>query len=114
LPQRDERLGWTGDAQVFSRTAAFNMNVNSFFAKWLKDLAADQHPDGGVPLVVPNILQNQGRVAGWSDAATIIPWDMYRAYGDKKILEEQYPSMKAWVDYIQRKSPIICGTKDGI
>jgi alpha-L-rhamnosidase len=104
-PQRDERLGWTGDAQVFSRTAAFNRNVNSFFAKWLKDLAADQHLDGGVPLVVPNILQNQGRVAGWSDAATIIPWDMYRAYGDKKILEEQYPSMKAWVDYIQRKSP---------
>ena len=103
-PQRDERMGWTGDAQVFSRTATFNMNVNSFFAKWLKDLAAEQHPDGGVPLVIPNMLGNQGRVAGWSDAATIIPWNMYMAYGDKQILKDQYPSMKAWIDYIQKKT----------
>jgi alpha-L-rhamnosidase len=104
-PQRDERLGWTGDAQVFSSTSAFNMNVNSFFAKWMKDVAADQHPDGGVTNVVPNIVGNEGRIAGWADVATIIPWDMYRVYGDKKILEEQYPSMKAWVQYIQKKSP---------
>jgi alpha-L-rhamnosidase len=103
-PQRDERMGWTGDAQVFSRTAAFNMNVNSFFAKWMKDLAADQHPDGGIPLIIPNLLENQGRVAGWSDAATIIPWNIYRAYGDKKVLADQYLSMKAWVDYIQKKT----------
>jgi alpha-L-rhamnosidase len=103
-PQRDERLGWTGDAQAFSRTATFNMNVNSFFSKWLKDLAADQFPDGGVPHVIPNVLGEGGGASGWADAATIIPWNMYRAYGDKKILEDQYPSMKAWVGYIQKKS----------
>jgi alpha-L-rhamnosidase len=101
-PQRDERLGWTGDAQVFSRTAAFNRGVDNFFAKWLKDLAADQRPDGAVPFVIPNVLGN-GSVAsaGWADVATIIPWNMYLAYGDKGILEAQYPSMKAWVDYMK-------------
>jgi alpha-L-rhamnosidase len=103
-PQRDERLGWTGDAQAFARTATFNMNVNSFFAKWLKDLAADQFPDGGVPFVIPNVLGRGAGAAGWADAATIIPWNMYMAYGDKKLLEDQYPSMKSWVGYIQQKS----------
>lgn len=104
-PQRDERLGWTGDAQVFSRTATFNMNVNSFFEKWLKDVAADQFDNGSVPFVVPNVLGNtSGGSAGWADCATIIPWNMYLAYGDKKILEDQYGSMKAWVDYMKNKS----------
>ncbi|HCC71289.1 MAG TPA: alpha-L-rhamnosidase [Bacteroidales bacterium] len=100
-PQRDERLGWTGDAQAFAVTSAYNMNVNSFFAKWLKDLAADQFEDGNVPVVIPNVLgkYNAGS-AGWSDAATIVPWNIYQVYGDKKILEDQYPSMKAWVDYL--------------
>ena len=104
-PQRDERLGWTGDAQVFSRTAAFNMGVNNFFAKWLKDLAADQAASGSVPFVVPNVLNpSDGGSAGWADAATIIPWNMYLAYGDRNILEQQYPSMKAWVDYMTAHS----------
>jgi alpha-L-rhamnosidase len=104
-PQRDERLGWTGDAQVFSRTAAFNMNVNSFFAKWLKDLSADQLPNGSVPHVIPNVLGNgDAGSAGWADVANIIPWNMYLAYGDKRILENQYESMKAWVGYIQSVS----------
>ena len=104
-PQRDERLGWTGDAQVFSRTASFNMNVNNFFDKWMKDVAADQLPNGSVPFVVPNVLgQGSAGSAGWSDVATIIPWNMYLAYGDKKILEDQYPSMKAWVEYIHHQS----------
>ncbi|HSQ44217.1 MAG TPA: family 78 glycoside hydrolase catalytic domain, partial [Ginsengibacter sp.] len=103
-PQRDERLGWTGDAQVFSRTATFNMNVNNFFAKWLKDVAADQI-NGAVPFVVPNVLgPNAVASAGWADVATIIPWNMYLAYGDKQILEDQYNSMKAWVEYIHNKS----------
>ncbi len=100
-PQRDERLGWTGDAQVFSRTAAFNMNVNSFFDKWLGDLAADQM-EGAVPYVVPNVLGNSGNSAGWADAATIIPWNMYLVYGDKGLLEQQYPSMKAYVESIRK------------
>jgi alpha-L-rhamnosidase len=104
-PQRDERLGWTGDAQVFARTAAFNMNVHPFFSKWLKDVAADQAPNGSVPFVVPTVMdQGAGGSAGWADAATIIPWTMYLAYGDKKVLEEQYPSMKAWVGYMEKNS----------
>ncbi|HET9825406.1 MAG TPA: family 78 glycoside hydrolase catalytic domain, partial [Chitinophagaceae bacterium] len=104
-PQRDERLGWTGDAQVFSRTASFNMNVNNFFAKWLKDVAADQDKNGSVPFVIPNVLgRGAGGSTGWADVCTIIPWNMYLAYGDKKILEQQYSSMKAWVDYMTSKS----------
>jgi alpha-L-rhamnosidase len=99
-PQRDERLGWTGDAQVFSRTAAFNRGVDNFFSKWLKDLAADQLPSGAVPFVIPNVTGN-GTSAGWADVATIIPWNLYLAYGDRRVLETQYPSMKAWVDYIR-------------
>jgi alpha-L-rhamnosidase len=96
-PQRDERLGWTGDAQVFSRTAAFNMNVDNFFTKWLKDLSADQK-DGRVPHVIPTVLgKDEVNSAGWSDVATIIPWNMYLAYGDRRLLDQQYPSMKAYV-----------------
>ncbi|QXD15384.1 glycoside hydrolase family 78 protein [Rhodocaloribacter litoris] len=100
-PQRDERLGWTGDAQVFAPTAALNMDVAGFFAKWLRDVALDQRPDGAVPHVVPNVLGPQAAgTAGWADAATVIPWEMYVAYGDAGLLEAQFPSMKAWVDYI--------------
>ncbi len=104
-PQRDERLGWTGDAQAFYRTAAYNMDVAGFFTKWLKDLKADQQPNGSVPHVIPNVLgAGDGGSAGWADVSTIIPWDMYVAYGDKRILEEQYESMKSWVNFIQGKS----------
>ncbi len=106
-PQRDERLGWTGDAQAFCRTAAFNMDVSSFFTKWLKDVAADQKPGGEVPDVIPDILNKQGALtaqpsAGWGDVAVIVPWTMYLVYGDKQILSNQYPSMKAWVEYIRK------------
>ena len=102
-PQRDERLGWTGDAQVFSRTAAYNMGVDNFFTKWLKDVAADQLSNGAVPFVIPNVLGN-GTSAGWADVATIIPWNLYLAYGDRDALEQQYPSMKAWVEYMHGQS----------
>jgi alpha-L-rhamnosidase len=108
-PQRDERLGWTGDAQAFCRTAAYNTDVSSFFTKWLKDVAADQKPGGEVPDVVPDILNKQGATttkpsAGWGDVAVIAPWTMYLVYGDKQFLENQYPSMKAWVEYIRKKT----------
>lgn len=107
-PQRDERLGWTGDAQVFSRTAAFNMDVHNFFTKWLKDVAADQYASGSIPYVIPDVFTNGnnevGGSSGWGDVATIIPWNMYYAYGDKKILENQFQSMKAWVNYIQKQT----------
>jgi alpha-L-rhamnosidase len=111
-PQRDERLGWTGDAQVFSRTAAFNMDVASFFTKWLRDVAADQNDKGSVPYVVPDVLsdakQFSGGSAAWADVATIIPWTMHLTYGDTRLLETQYPSMKAWVEYMRHEA----GDKD--
>jgi alpha-L-rhamnosidase len=104
-PQRDERLGWTGDAQVFSITAAYNMNVSGFFNKWLKDVAADQRADGAIPWVIPNMMpKTSAGVAGWSDVSTIIPWNMYLIYGDKHLLAQQYESIKAWVGYIQKTS----------
>jgi alpha-L-rhamnosidase len=106
-PQRDERMGWTGDAQVFSRTASYNMNVHAFFDKWLRDLSADQYVTGSVPKVIPNIIvakDGPGGSTGWADVTTIVPWDMYLAYGDKQILKNQYNSMKAWVRYMQDQS----------
>ena len=103
-PQRDERLGWTGDAQVFAPTAAFNFNVASFYTKWMKDVAADQGPDGKVNHVVPDVLNGAGGSTAWADAAIIVPWQTYLAYGDKRILEEQYSSMKAWVEYMKNRA----------
>lgn len=103
-PQRDERLGWTGDAQVFVRTASLNFDVKRFFKKWLRDLAADQGRDGCVPHVVPNIFDDMGGSSAWSDAAVICPWEIYRTYGDKKILEDQFDSMKVWIDWMRERS----------
>lgn len=103
-PQRDERLGWTGDAQVFVRTASLNFDVERFFKKWLHDLAADQGRDGCVPHVVPNIFDDMGGSSAWSDAAVICPWEIYRTYGDKAVLEEQFDSMKAWIDWMRERS----------
>jgi alpha-L-rhamnosidase len=108
-PQRDERLGWSGDAQAFCRTASFNMDVSAFFSKWLKDVSADQRPGGEVPDVIPDILNKQGTTtiqpsAGWGDVAVIAPWTMYLIYGDKRFLETQYKGMKAWVEYIRQKA----------
>ncbi len=102
-PQRDERLGWTGDAQVFLPTAAFNMHVAGFFTKWLRDVAADQYPDGAVPFTVPDVGRGAG-ATGWGDAAVIGPWTIYQLYGDVRLLEEQYPSMTAWVGYMRAQA----------
>lgn len=107
-PQRDERLGWTGDAQVFARTAAFNYDVTLFFRKWLRDLKSEQTKEKGVPHVIPDILGIKEGAAAWSDAAVIIPWTMYQMYGDKRVLEEQYDSMKDWVDYMHAQSGDNC------
>jgi len=111
-PQRDERMGWTGDAQIFCRTACYLMNTYTFFAKWLKDVAADQTPEGGVPHVVPDIIsgreendwllsQGTHSAAAWADVAVINPWTMYLVYGDRRILEEQYESMKKWIQFME-------------
>ncbi len=102
-PQRDERLGWTGDAQIFVRTASYNFNVERFFTKWLRDLKAEQREDGGVPHTVPAAIGVADTSAGWGDSAVICPWQIYLTYGNKEILQEQFDSMKAWVDYIRRQ-----------
>lgn len=103
-PQRDERLGWMGDAQVFARTACTNYNAERFFAKWLNDVAADQHEDGFVGSVIPDVLthvNDRGTASSaWGDAAVIVPWEVYRAYGNEALLRRQFPSMRKWVDYI--------------
>ncbi|MBV7404054.1 glycoside hydrolase family 78 protein [Enterobacter sp. ENT03] len=111
-PQRDERLGWTGDAQIFCRTASYLMQTRNFFAKWLTDLMIDQTPEGGVPHVIPDILTGHCEAdrflaeggthssSAWADAAVINPWTIYLMYGDTRILENQYESMKAWIDFM--------------
>ncbi len=99
-PQRDERLGWTGDSQVFVKAGSYNYDIEKFFRKWLHDLSEDQNADGSVGSVVPNVLPNDKPSAGWGDTAVISPWQIYQTYGDKRVLEDQFVSMKRWVDYI--------------
>lgn len=100
-PQRDERLGWTGDIQVFSPTAAFLFDTAGFLSSWLADLAADQHPDGAVPWVIPDVLDNAApTAAAWGDAAPVVPWVLYERYADRGILRRQFTSARAWVDKI--------------
>jgi alpha-L-rhamnosidase len=99
-PQRDERLGWSGDAQVFVKTAAYNFDVQRFFTKWLADVAIAQMPNGLIPHVIPDTQQGRGGSAAWGDAATICPWEIYMHYGDKAIQENQFESMTKWVDFI--------------
>ena len=101
-PQRDKRVGWTGDAQVLCETAAQNMNVALFFKKWLGDVRADQTDEGACLIFVPSMKEFQ-TASGWGDAATVCPWDIYITYGDKKLLEIQYDSMKKWVYYIKKQ-----------
>ncbi len=111
-PQRDERLGWTGDAQVFASTAVFIRHTAPFYTKWMKDLALEQRTNGSVPWVVPNVVKDGGGTGwsdgfgatGWADAALVIPWEVYQAYGDTRILESQYESMRGWVEYMIRHS----------
>jgi len=103
-PQRDERMGWTGDAQVFGPTAMFNANVYKFWASWLQSVRESQYDNGGIPWVVPDVLYNNKVSAGWGDVCTIIPWKIYYRTGDKKILEENYETMKGWVAYHETSS----------
>ncbi|HEU19480.1 MAG TPA: alpha-L-rhamnosidase, partial [Deltaproteobacteria bacterium] len=112
-PQRDERLGWTGDAQVFSRTAGYNMDVAAFFSKWMIDIQDAQTPDGIFPDTAPRLredgnyvgLDGLGGAAGWADAGILIPWMLWRVYDDKQIIEHHFQAMVAWLDYIERTNP---------
>lgn len=106
-PQRDERLGWTGDAQVFAGTACYLADAQSFFRKWMRDLMVDQRPDGAVPHVCPDPtrLKPEGYPGffgstGWGDAIYQIPWQLYLHYGDTALLHEALPAMVKWVDFV--------------
>ncbi len=111
-PQRDERMGWTGDAQAFSGTACFHMESAAFFAKYLYDMRMEQDKrEGAVPHVVPMAgLEGQSSCA-WADAATIIPWTVYLFYGDRELLRAQYSSMRDWVEWIYRTDEANGGTR---
>ncbi len=99
-PQRDERMGWAGDAQVFIRAATYNYDCESFFEKWLGDLALDQYSNGAVPRMAP-FERTDGRIsAAWADAIAICPWQLYLSYGNKEILQKMFEPIKKWVDYI--------------
>jgi alpha-L-rhamnosidase len=105
-PQRDERLGWMADAQVFLPTAAFNADVASFFTRWLADVRGAQSAEGSFPDVAPVVSQffSDGAPA-WADAGVIIPWHLYRVYGDLDLLDASYESMRRWVDYVETNNP---------
>jgi len=102
-PQRDERLGWMGDAQVFVRTASYNADIAAFFTKWLVDVDDGQMAEGSFADVSPNTMGVNG-VPGWGDAGVICPWTIYQVYGDKRILEQHLPAMIKWVEYLRAHS----------
>jgi alpha-L-rhamnosidase len=112
-PQRDERLGWMGDAQVFLRTATCNMDVAAFFTKWMADVEDAQTDEGIFPDIAPRPredvnftgLDDLCGAAGWADAGVIVPWTIWRVYGDRRIVERHWRAMTAWLDYLERTNP---------
>ena len=109
-PQRDERLGWSGDAQVFAKAASINYDTERFYRKWLRDMASEQFENGELPHVIPDALRiNSTRNStAWSDASCIIPWEVYMAFGDKKVLRENLPMMKKWHGYVKSRAGKKC------
>ncbi|HKK19797.1 MAG TPA: family 78 glycoside hydrolase catalytic domain [Opitutales bacterium] len=103
-PQRDERLGWTGDAQVFAPAAFFNADAHAFFASWLDSMRLEQAPDGSIPAVVPDTWQGKVGGPGWSDAATIIPWEAYVRTGDAGFLRDNFEMMQEWVGFYKSRA----------
>ncbi|GAA1573432.1 alpha-L-rhamnosidase [Actinomadura kijaniata] len=104
-PQRDERLGWLADAQVFLPTACRNADVAAFFARWMRDVVDAQHPGGAFGDVVPEVCLTREGAPAWGDGGVIIPWHLYRTYGDRRVLERSLPAMKRWVDHVHRHNP---------
>ena len=104
-PQRDERLGWLGDAQIFARTATFNADVAAFFTKWLQDVSDAQSPTGGYSDVAPRVVDYNDAAPAWGDAGIIVPWTLYQVYGDTRIIERQWQSMTDWMRYIADANP---------
>ena len=112
-PQRDERLGWTGDAQIFVRAAAYNSDIAAFYTKWLIDLHDAQHGDGAYTDVAPSATRKSGGTAAWGDAGTVCPWTLYEVYDDKRALETYYDSMARWIEYCRKNSKDLIRPDDG-
>ena len=104
-PQRDERLGWMGDAQIFVRTATFFNDIAGFMTKWTRDIEDAQSPAGGYSDVSPRMVDRSDGAPAWGDAGVIVPWTIYEAYGDKRLLARHYQSMARWIDYIDKPNP---------
>ena len=109
-PQRDERLGWMGDAQIFARTASFNMDVAAFFEKWMVDVEDAQSPEGAFPDVAPlpggsGLIDLRWGAPAWGDAGVIVPWTIYRTYDDTRIVERHYDAMARWMEYLHEANP---------
>ncbi|MFF5262734.1 family 78 glycoside hydrolase catalytic domain [Actinomadura viridis] len=103
-PARDERMGWSGDINVFSRTATYNMDSARFLTKWMQDMRDAQTGDGAFPDVAPKVGFIGGGAAGWGDAGVTVPWNLYQAYGDRRVLETNYPAMRKWISYLENNS----------
>ncbi len=104
-PQRDERLGWLADAQIFARTACFNAGVAAFFTKWLNDVADAQSADGAFPDVAPRLVDLADGAPAWGDGGVIVPWILYLCYGDRRLIEAHYGGMARWLAYLERHNP---------
>ena len=104
-PQRDERMGWMGDAQIFVRTAAGNRDVAAFFEKWMHDVVDAQSPEGAFSDVAPRLVDLADGAPAWADAGIIVPWTIYQVYGDTRLLETHYDAMGRWMDYLDRANP---------
>ncbi|HEY7431452.1 MAG TPA: family 78 glycoside hydrolase catalytic domain [Streptosporangiaceae bacterium] len=111
-PQRDERLGWLGDAQVFARTACYNRDVAGFFAKWLDDVSDAQFPSGAFPDVAPRLNLDRPGAPAWGDAGVIIPWTLHTMYGDTGVLRRHFGAMTAWMDFLERANPGYLRTRE--
>lgn len=111
-PQRDERLGWLGDAQIFARTACYNRDTAAFFAKWLDDVAEAQLPSGAFPDIAPRLNFPGAGAPAWGDAGVIVPWTVWKMYGDRGVPERHFGAMTAWMDFVERGNPGYLRTRD--
>ncbi len=104
-PQRDERLGWLADAQVFLPTACYNADVAAFFSRWMRDVVSSRLPGGAFPDVAPRLVFERVGAPGWGDAGVIIPWELWRTYGDDRVLRSTFPAMVAWIEHVHSANP---------
>lgn len=110
-PQRDERLGWMGDAQIFWRTASYNMDMAAFTHKWMRDVVEAQSPEGGFSDVSPRVIDERDGAPGWGDAGVIVPWTAWKQYGDTRIIQENWDAMERWMKYIAEVNPDLIRAK---